>query len=88
MISAKQMRAARALLGWSQQEMADKALVSRSSIARLEAEDLRFDHNAGTAELVRRALEDAGISFLYEDGGGGEGVRLRRKASRIGREQT
>ena len=79
MISGKHIRAARALLGWSQQELADTALVSRSSIARLEAEDCEIEHNAGTAELVRRALEDAGVSFLFDENAGGEGVRLRRK---------
>jgi len=80
MISGKQIRAGRALLGWSQQRLADEALVSRSSITRLESEDNEFDHNAGTAELVRRALEDAGINFLFDDGGGAEGVRLRKNA--------
>ena len=79
MISGKQIRAARALLGWSQQRLADEALVSRSSVTRLEADDGEFDHNAGTAELVRRALEDAGIIFLFDEGNGAEGARLRKK---------
>jgi DNA-binding XRE family transcriptional regulator len=38
MITARQSRAARALLGWTQQELADKALVSLTALKRLESE--------------------------------------------------
>lgn len=60
MITARQSRAARALLGWTQQELADKALVSLTALKRLESEkDLRVYET--TEDQVRRVFEDAGI---------------------------
>lgn len=75
MITGRQIQAARALLGWSQQQLADKAVVSRNALNRLENE--RVDARTSTVEAVRRALEDAGIEFLSD--GESEGVRLRRR---------
>lgn len=74
MISGRQIRAARALLGWSQQELADKAIVSGNALARLERGQV--DSRSSTVERIERALADAGIEFLYRGGGRGEGVRL------------
>ena len=73
MITARQSRAARALLGWTQQELADKALVSLTALKRLESEkDLRVYET--TEDQVRRVFEDAGITFLHSDKG--EGVLI------------
>ncbi|MFL4469027.1 helix-turn-helix domain-containing protein [Tateyamaria armeniaca] len=73
MITARQSRAARALLGWTQQELADKALVSLTALKRLESEkDLRVYES--TEDQVRRVFEDAGITFLRLDQG--EGVLI------------
>ena len=73
MITARQSRAARALLGWTQQELADKALVSLTALKRLESEkDLRIYES--TEDQVRRVFEDAGITFLRSDKG--EGVLI------------
>jgi len=73
MITARQSRAARALLGWTQQELADKALVSLTALKRLESEkDLRVYES--TEDQVRRVFEDAGITFLHTDKG--EGVLI------------
>lgn len=73
MITARQSRAARALLGWTQQELADKALVSLTALKRLESEkDLRVYES--TEDQVRRVFEDAGITFLRSDQG--EGVLI------------
>ena len=73
MITARQSRAARALLGWTQQELADKALVSLTALKRLESEkDLRVYES--TEDQVRRVFEDAGITFLHSDKG--EGVLI------------
>jgi transcriptional regulator with XRE-family HTH domain len=73
MITARQSRAARALLGWTQQELADKALVSLTALKRLESEkDLRVYES--TEDQVRRVFEDAGITFLRSDKG--EGVLI------------
>ena len=73
MITARQSRAARALLGWTQQELADKALVSLTALKRLESEKgLRVYES--TEDQVRRVFEDAGITFLHSDKG--EGVLI------------
>lgn len=78
MISGAQIRAARALLGWSQEALAVAADVSALSVKRLEtgaaavSDDLRGK--------VVAALEVAGVEFIPENGGGA-GVRLRRPAA-------
>lgn len=70
MITARQTRAARALLGWTQETLADKALISLTALKRLESENDLKVHEA-TRDQVRRALEAAGILFLTSDRGGG-----------------
>jgi predicted transcriptional regulator len=62
MITARQIRAARALLGWSQQQLADKAIVSLNSLARLEKESV--DSRVSTVNAVQKALTKAGMEFL------------------------
>lgn len=74
MITPRQIRAARALLGWSQQELADKAIVSLNAVTRLERGDV--DPRVSTVSAIQKALEKAGIEFI-ESGEKGEGVRLR-----------
>jgi transcriptional regulator with XRE-family HTH domain len=74
MISPAQCRAARALLDWSQVELANRAGVGVVTIRQLEA-DLHAPRRA-TLGVVRRALEDAGVEFIDQNGGG-PGVRLR-----------
>jgi ribosome-binding protein aMBF1 (putative translation factor) len=72
MITSRQVRAARALLGWTQEMLADKALVALTALKRLESDRLQV--RADTRDQVRRALETAGIVFLSS--GRGEGVML------------
>ena len=72
MITAAQIRAARALLGWTQDELADRAIVPKSAVARLERGEV--DPRLSTLKAVRGALEAAGIEFLA---GGGKGVIVR-----------
>lgn len=74
MITPRQIRAARALLGWSQQELADKAIVSVNALARLEKGAV--DSRVSTVSAIQKALVKAGIEFLPPDAKG-EGVRLR-----------
>ena len=63
MITARQSRAARALLGWTQETLADKARISLTALKRLESEsDLEVYET--TRDQVRRALEAAGIVLL------------------------
>ncbi len=82
MITARQSRAARALLGWTQETLADRALVSLTALKRLESgQRAVFD---STEDQVRRSLEAAGIVFLSSDQG--EGVMLvRAKAAAVSR---
>jgi transcriptional regulator with XRE-family HTH domain len=73
MITPRQIRAARGLLNWSQQELADSAIISLNALARLERGAV--DPRTSTLSAVEKALTDAGIEFLPE-GEKGEGVRL------------
>ncbi|WP_244538156.1 helix-turn-helix transcriptional regulator [Mesorhizobium sp. YR577] len=78
-ISVEQCRGARAMLGWSQHELAEKANVSRTTIADFER-GARIPHrNKMTA--IRRTLETGGIEFIPENGGEA-GVRPARRPSR------
>lgn len=74
MISGKQIRAARALLNWSQQALADRAIVSGNAVARLERG--QSDSRSSTLQALEQALVGAGIEFLPPSNGKGEGVRL------------
>jgi predicted transcriptional regulator len=73
MITARQIRAARALLGWSQQELADRALLSRNAVAQVERGEV--DPRTSTLQAVRRVLEKGGVTFVAASGRLGEGVR-------------
>ncbi|RAI36643.1 helix-turn-helix domain-containing protein [Rhodoplanes serenus] len=75
MITARQSRAARALLGWTQETLADKAQVSLTALKRLESLN-GLEVYESTRDQVRRALERNGIVFLTSDQG--EGVMLVR----------
>ena len=77
MITARQTRAARALLGWNQETLAEKALVSLTALKRLESENDLKVHES-TRDQVRRALEAAGIVLLTSDRG--EGVMIVRSS--------
>lgn len=70
MITARQSRAARALLGWTQETLADKARVSLTALKRLESES-GLEVYESTRDQVRRAFEAAGIVFLNSDQGVG-----------------
>lgn len=75
MITARQIRAARALLGWSQQMLADQAVVSLNSLKRLETG--QGDPRLSTIQSIRKALEKGGVEFISVDSKG-EGVRMAR----------
>lgn len=77
-VSIRQVKAARALLDWSQTELANAAGVSVPTIKRLEAEDGYLGGRSETARRIREALESGGIQFI-EENGGGPGVRVRRR---------
>jgi predicted transcriptional regulator len=75
-VSIRQVKAARALLAWSQEQLSDAAKVSLPTVKRLEAVDGPLGGRSRTAYRIRQALEERGIEFIDENGGG-PGVRLR-----------
>ena len=77
-VSIRQLKAARSLIGWSQEELASAANVSVPTIKRLEAVEGPLGGRQTTVEKIRAALEKAGIGFIDENGGG-PGVRLRKR---------
>ncbi len=70
MITSRQSRAARALLGWTQETLADKARVSLTALKRLESES-GLEVYETTRDQVRRALEAAGVVLLSTEMGEG-----------------
>jgi len=77
MISTRQVKAARALLGWAQSDLAAASGISEPTVARLEANDGPLGGRAQTGARIVDALETAGVEFIAENGGGA-GVRLRK----------
>jgi DNA-binding transcriptional regulator YiaG len=80
-VSAAQCRAARALLDRSQQDFADTAAVGTVTVRQLEGGSTQ--PRRATLDVIRRALEAAGVEFIDENGGG-PGVRLRKRQQRKG----
>jgi hypothetical protein len=78
MITGRQVRAARALLNWKQDMLAEKALVALTALKRLESERGLPVHES-THDQVRRALETAGVLFVESDRG--RGVMLLNEVS-------
>lgn len=77
-VSVRQLKAARALLAWSQEEMAIAAAVSIPTVKRLEAQTGPLGGRSQTGDKLVAALQTAGIEFIDENGGG-EGVRLQKR---------
>jgi transcriptional regulator with XRE-family HTH domain len=76
-ITVAQLRAARALIGWSQPELAEHSGVGIATIRRMEGARGLPKTTAENVWKVQRALEDAGIIFI-NDNDEGPGVRLRK----------
>ena len=76
-VSIRQIKAARALLGWSQQDLAKVAGVSIPTIKRLEAVDGVLGGRGETGDRIVSSIRSAGVEFIDENGGG-PGVRLRK----------
>ena len=81
MFTPAQCKAARGLIGWNQQELAKKAGVGIVTVHQLEAGLSR--PRRATLDVIRRALEAAGVEFIDENGGG-PGVRLRKRQPKKG----
>jgi transcriptional regulator with XRE-family HTH domain len=77
-VSIRQIKAARALLDWSQEQLAASAEVSIPTIKRLEANDGPLGGRGLTVEKILTSLEAAGVEFTNGDQ---PGVRLTRAAA-------
>jgi transcriptional regulator with XRE-family HTH domain len=65
MISSSQVRAAKALLRWSGEELANMSGISLSTIRRVEGADgIPEAQNIKTIMAIKKALEDAGVEFI------------------------
>jgi transcriptional regulator with XRE-family HTH domain len=71
-----QLRAARALLAWSQERLAKESGVSLPTIKRLEPGEGSLPTKVETLEKLQAALEAAGVEFTN---GGEPGVKLKAK---------
>ena len=77
-MQGEQIRAARALLGWTAADLAERSGISYPTIQRLDATKGPVGGRFETVDAVRRALEAAGIQFL-EAGGVSAGVGVSVK---------
>jgi hypothetical protein len=77
-LTSAQIRAARALIRWSAEDLARESILSVTTIRRAELTESETSMTAANDVAVRRALEAAGVEFIDENGGG-PGVRLRNK---------
>jgi transcriptional regulator with XRE-family HTH domain len=75
-IEAAQVRAARALIGWSQTKLAEAAGLPVATVDRFEAEAPE-NIPADAVARIGAALESGGVAFIPKNGGG-VGVRLRK----------
>ena len=82
MITAPQLRAARALLGIDQRQMAELSGLSVPTIQRMEASDGVIRGNVDSLMKLVSGLESVGIELINEGAvspGGGRGVRLKTR---------
>ena len=76
-LTSAQLRAGRALIRWSAEDLARASSVGLTTIRRAELTDADTSMTAANDLAVRRALETAGVEFIDENGGGPR-VRLRK----------
>lgn len=75
-LTGSHLRAARALLNWSQGELSRKSRVARGTIRRMENFDGPVGARTETLGKVVGVLEKAGIEFLNDES---PGVRLKKR---------
>ena len=81
-LTPAQIRAARALLRWRAEDLAAHSAVGVATVRRAELAEDETVMTAANNAAIRRALEDAGVLFIAENGGGA-GVRLREPRERV-----
>jgi hypothetical protein len=80
-LSSAQIRAGRALIRWSAEDLSRSSSVGLTTIRRAELTEGQTSLTAANNLAIRNALETAGIEFIDENGGG-VGVRLREGADK------
>ena len=78
MLHCEQIRAARALLQWRQEDLAAAAGVGTATIRRIEARNGPMEGTVATMRRIQEALERASVVFLGPDDHGGVGVRFNK----------
>src|SRR6266550_2039664 len=81
-LTSAQMRAARALIRWSAEDLARETALSVTTIRRAELTDDETSMTAANNLSVRRALEAAGVEFIDENGGAGPGAAAQAAAKK------
>ena len=77
-LASPQIRAARALIRWTAEDLSRQTAVSLRTIRRAELAERDTSMTAANDLAIRRALEGAGVEFI-EENGGGPGVRLKKR---------
>ena len=75
-LTSAQIRAARALIRWSAEDLANHCPVSVTTVRRAELMPSATALTRANDAVIRQALEKAGVEFIDENGGG-PGVRLK-----------
>ena len=79
MIESAQIRAARALLGWRQEDLSKASGVGTATIQRIEKTNRPITGYVSTLVRIQAAFEQAGIEFIDDDEIAGFGLRLAKK---------
>jgi transcriptional regulator with XRE-family HTH domain len=79
MLQSAQIRAARALLGWRQEDLSKASRVGTATIQRIEKSDAPIAGYVSTLVRIQAAFEQAGIQFIEDDDIGGIGLRMAKK---------
>ena len=75
---AEQLRAGRALLDWSQDQLAERAKVGVATIRRMESQSGLIGGSSRSVWALQQTLERGGVVFLNDEGELGPGVRLAK----------
>ena len=81
MMTAAQMRAGRALVAWSQDQLASASGVATATVKRMEQLGPGRS-SADNVEAVRKALNAGGVELIAAGDGRGEGVRLKQPSEK------
>jgi transcriptional regulator with XRE-family HTH domain len=82
MLEPAQIRAARALLGWRQEDLSKASGVGTATIQRIEKSDRPITGYVSTIVRIQAAFEEAGVLFIDDDETAGIGLRMTKKRKR------